>query len=111
VIFAVAGQIAGADLFDQAATLVKLWLKLVRAFALDALEAGQDLARPVSTDDVCRWVLSSAAAQAEPFASPGLGRDVRLEAPGLFGSALVVEEQPVHVALFAEPSASEGQPT
>jgi hypothetical protein len=71
VIFAVAGQIAGADLFDQAATLVKLWPKLVRAFALDVLEAGQDPARPVSTDDVRRWVLSSAAAQAEPSPPPG----------------------------------------
>ena len=107
VIFAVAGQIAGADLFDQPATLVKLWTKLVRAFALDALETGPNPAPPVTTDDVHRWVLSSAAARAEPFPSPGLGRDVRLEAPGLFGSALVIDEQPVHVALFAEPSKAE----
>src|SRR5262249_40777997 len=39
VMFAVAGQIEGADLFDQPATLVKLWPKLVRAYALDLLEA------------------------------------------------------------------------
>jgi hypothetical protein len=111
VVFALAGQIAGADLFDQAATLVKLWTKLVRAFALDALELSEHPAAPVAAEDVRRWVGSATAAQAEPFPSPGLGRDVRLEAPGLFGSALVVDEQPVHVALFAEPSLSEGMGT
>jgi hypothetical protein len=103
VIFAVAGQIAGADLFDQPATLGKLWTKLVRAFALDALETQQAPAPPVTTDDVDRWLRTSASAKAEPFPSPGLGCDYRLEGPGLFGSALFVDDQVVHVELFAEP--------
>src|SRR6516162_4545363 len=41
VLFAVAGQIEGADLFDQPATLAKLWAKLVRGYALDAMEMGE----------------------------------------------------------------------
>jgi hypothetical protein len=105
VIFALAGQIAGADLFDQPATLAKYWTKLLRAFALDALEAPVTTAS-VTTDDVSRWVLSAAVAKAESFQSPGLGCDFRLEAPGLFGSALVIDDQAVHVELFAEASPS-----
>ena len=100
VIFAVAGQIAGADLFDQPATLAKLWTKLVRAFALDALEALSTSAS-LTAGEVTEWVRSAAAAESEPFPSPGLGSDFRLKAPQLFGAALVVDDQAVHVELFA----------
>jgi hypothetical protein len=102
VIFAVAGQIEGADLFDQPATLAKLWMKLVRAYALDALEAGAVGASPVTTDDVSRWLQSAGGAKTESYPSPGIGNDVRLEASTLSGSALVVDEQAVHLELFAE---------
>jgi hypothetical protein len=102
VIFAVAGQIEGADLFDQPATLAKLWMKLVRAYALDAMEAQAIGAPPVTTDDVSRWLQSAASAKTESYPSPGIGSDVRLEASTLSGSALVVDEQAVHLELFAE---------
>ncbi len=102
VVFVLAGQIAGADLFDQPETLSKLWTKLVRAYALDALETREADAPPVTTDDISRWIHAAAGAKAESYPSPGLGRDLRLEASGLFGSALVVDEQAVHVELFTE---------
>jgi hypothetical protein len=102
VVFVLAGQIAGADLFDQPETLSKLWTKLVRAYALDALETREADAPPVTTDDISRWIHAAAGAKAESYPSPGLGRDLRLEASGLFGSALVVDEQAVHVELFVE---------
>jgi hypothetical protein len=102
-VFTFGGRIAGVDLFDQPATLAKLWPKLVRAYAIDALEAGDTVA-PVGRDAVLAWLHSAAAARAEPFKSAGLGDDVRLEGPNLVGAGLVVEEQPVHVELFAEPA-------
>jgi hypothetical protein len=103
-VFTFGGRIAGVDLFDQPATLTKLWPKLVRAYAIDALEAG-DPAAPVGRDAVLAWLGAASAAKAEPFKSAGLGEDVRLEGPNLVGAGLVIEEQPVHVELFAEPSA------
>jgi hypothetical protein len=103
VAFALGGQIAGADVFDQPATLVKLWAKLARAYALDALEV-QGPAAPVTKEAVSRWIQGSASADTKPFQPPGLGRDFRIEAPGLFGSALVIDDQPVHFELFAEPT-------
>ncbi len=102
VVFAVAGEIAGADLFDQPATLAKLWTKLVRSYALDALETRASEVSPVTTDDASQWLRAAASAKAESYPSPGVGRDVRLEGPTLSGSALVVDEQAVHVELFAE---------
>jgi hypothetical protein len=100
-IFVVAGRIAGADLFDQPTTLAKLWTKLVRAYALDALEV-RETDTSVTSEDVTRWLRAAAGAAVESYPSPGLGRDLRVKADVLFGSALVVEEQPVHLELFAE---------
>jgi hypothetical protein len=101
--FAFGGRIAGVDLFDQATTLVKLWPKLVRAYALDALEESESAAAPVTAGTVGEWLRSVAGAKEEPYKSPGLGYDVRLEGKDLVGAGLVVEEQPVHVELFTQP--------
>src|SRR5262249_42023948 len=95
-VFAVGGKIAGADVFDQPATLVKLWPKLVRAYALDVLEAGAPESE-VTAEEAERWVRSAACAKVEQFSTPGLGQDIRLEAAGMAGAALIVEGQPVHL--------------
>jgi hypothetical protein len=101
-VFAFGGRVAGVDLFDQPETLGKLWPKLLRAYAIDALEATPAVEARVSSEAVRAWLNTANTAKVEPFPSPGLGQDVRLEAPTLVGASLVVEEQPVHVELFAE---------
>jgi hypothetical protein len=102
VLFAVAGRIEGADIFDQPATLAKLWTKLLRAYALDAMEMGEGEAPLITTEDGSRWLQAAAGAKTESYPSPGIGRDVRFEATALSGSALVVDGQAVHLELFAE---------
>jgi hypothetical protein len=101
-VFAFGGRIAGVDLFDQPETLGKLWPKLLRAYAIDALEPSAATDARVTAAGVRTWLNAANTARVEPFPSPGLGQDVRLEAPTLVGAGLVVEEQPVHVELFAE---------
>ena len=100
-VFAYGGRIVGFDLFDRPATLARLWLKLVRAYAVDAQYAPQEGVTPVSTDDVQAWLRGAGQAKEEKFKSAGLGDDVRLECPTLIGAGLVVNEQPVHVEVFA----------
>ena len=102
VLFAVTGQIEGADIFDQPATLVKLWAKLVRGYALDAMEMRESEAPAITTEDGSRWLQAAAGAETESYPSPGIGRDVRLKTTALSGSALVVDEQAVHLELFAQ---------
>jgi hypothetical protein len=100
-VFAFGGRIAGLDLFDKPTTLAKLWPKLIRAYAIDALEEGSAEAA-VSADQVKQWLTAAASVPAQPFKSPGLGDDVRLEGQGVVGAGLVVEQQPVHVELFSD---------
>jgi hypothetical protein len=102
VAFVVQGELAGADVFDEPATLGKLWPKLIRAFALDALEKRPVAGKPATADTIAGWLRPAGQARFQAFASPGLGQDVRIEGTGLIGAALVVDERPVHVELFPE---------
>jgi hypothetical protein len=108
VVFAFAGKIAGADLFDKPATLAKLWPKLVRSHTLDVLEVAETQAAPLTADAVQQWLRSAAGARVEPFKSPGLGDDVRLEGDSLVGAGLVVDDHPVHVELFVNDNPATG---
>jgi hypothetical protein len=101
VVFAYDGRIVGFDLFDQPQTLVKLWPKLLRAYAIDALNGPTKDVTPVTAEDVRDWLRSASQAQEEIFKSPGLGEDVRLQGDRLVGAGLVIEECPVHVEVFA----------
>jgi hypothetical protein len=96
---AVAGRIAGLDLFDQPATLAKFWPKLIRAYALDALEQASP-ASPMTVESVSQWVRAANLPKIESFRSPGLGMDLRLSGSEFLGACLVVEDHPVHLELF-----------
>jgi hypothetical protein len=99
--FAVGGRVAGADLFDRPGTLAKLWPKLARAYALDALEHPGEAPAPLPAGAVVGWLHGAAGAEAKAYKSPGLGEDVRLKGEGVVGGGLVVEGEPVHAELFA----------
>jgi hypothetical protein len=100
VVFAYGGKIVGLDLFDRPATLARLWPKLVRAYAMDARYAPAD-APAVTADEVRGWLGSVAGAKEEEFKSPGVGQDVRVEAPTLSAAGLLVDGSAVHVEAFA----------
>jgi hypothetical protein len=109
--FVIAGRVAGLDLFDRPATLTKLWPKVARAYAIDALEqpplpalpprVGEGgVGAPISVELLGQWLRSAADAAAQSYKSPGLGYDVRLKGVGVIGGVLVVEDRPVHAELF-----------
>jgi hypothetical protein len=98
--FVVGGQVAGVDLFDQPATLAKLWPKVMRAYAIDGLETKEKGAR-LTTEAVRGWLGEAAGAATQAFKSPGLGQDVRLKGERVVGGSLVVEDHPVHAELFS----------
>lgn len=98
--FATNGQLLGLDLFDKQATLVKLWPKLVKSYAIDAVENRSDDQKSLQPDSVLEWTKSIRSAKQEWFDSPGLGQDVRIEDDMLTGGALVVEQRLIHLQLF-----------
>ena len=99
--FAIRGRPVGVDLFDKTATLAKLWPKLIKGYAMDALEGPVDKPKPLEPESVITWLKSVRSAKQESFKSPGLGQDVRIAGEQLVGSTLVVDEHPVHLQLFS----------
>jgi hypothetical protein len=101
-VFVLHGRVVGLDLFDRPETLAKLWPKLVRAYAIDALETPEAAATPLDAVAVEAWLKQAEAVEPKSFPSPGLGEDVRLKSADVVGAGLVVEQAPIHVQLFAE---------
>ncbi|HEY6359835.1 MAG TPA: DUF6569 family protein, partial [Vicinamibacterales bacterium] len=99
-IFGVHGRTAGLELFDRADTCRRLMPKLIRSYAIDAVEAPPDAAGQPAAHPA-RWLEAVAAAQGRVFPTVGKGATVRLEGESLVAAALVVGDSLVHLAAFA----------
>jgi hypothetical protein len=99
-LFAVNGSPWGIDVFDSPATLGKTSPKLVRSYALDAIDVATDKATPVLEQEALRFVADAMAARVDRFPAVGLGEDLRLASPTLTGGALAVDGKVVHLCAF-----------
>jgi hypothetical protein len=98
------GHALCADLFDRPSTLDHYWSRLVRSYALEALDARPN-AEP-RLDSAVRLLQRPVHATLTPFPSPGLGVDVRITGTGVVGAALLYEGSVVHAALFRRRSST-----
>ncbi len=99
VVALVGGRALSADLFDRPETLAHYWRRLVRSYALEAMEG--NLAEP-DLHSAERLLRRPARAECRAFASAGLGTDVRIRGNGVVGTGLLFEGSPVHTALFRQ---------
>ncbi|MEI6916403.1 MAG: DUF6569 family protein [Armatimonadota bacterium] len=102
-VFAVNGEIVGFDVFDSEKTLARMYPKLIKSYALDALpwkskKASEDLTRRQAQ----ALVDSATAASGSVYPSQGLGSDLRVRAKGLTGAALISGGEALHIAVFTE---------
>ena len=88
----------GFDLFDAPVTLLKLFPKLIRSYALDAL--GVTPTAAATKAEVVDCLKMAAGSELFVDAAVGLGKDVRLSCPSLTGAALWAEDRYVHVCGF-----------
>lgn len=98
--FAIADRIIGFDVFDSPATLHKLLPKLVRSYALDAIDPQQMRDRQDSPISPHSFLSAVHQVKFEKFPAIGEGEDVRLSGTHLIGSALVAREKVVHLSAF-----------
>ena len=99
--FCIGETVAGIDLFDQPGSWAKYGPKLLKGYALDALDApqpqsgGPTLSAPAFIDR-----LGAARFAARP--ALGMGEDLRADLPDITAAALVADATVVHLCAFTK---------
>ncbi|TXL71770.1 hypothetical protein FHP25_28275 [Vineibacter terrae] len=98
--FLVDGRLAGLEVFGSTDLLSHLFPKIVRGYALDAL----DREEPGGASDVAleptEGLAALARSQATRHRAVGLGEDLRLTAPGLVGAGLIAGGKVIHLTAY-----------
>jgi hypothetical protein len=99
-IFFINGARAGLELFDSASTWRKLAPKLVRSYAVDAIDrrGGPSLKRTPHAPQAFAAAVGTTPAAA--FAAIGQGSDVRLTGTDVVGAGLVAGGRLIHLSAF-----------
>lgn len=102
-LFVINNRSLGLDLFDQAATFARFLPKLVRSYAIDALERRHaDSDAPTTMAAATAFLDHLSNAPFEDYPGVGLGRDAGAVANGLIAGALVVDDAVAHLTAFPE---------
>jgi len=102
VALGIAGRILGLEMFDHPEVMRRFFNKLVRSYALDALDADSSAHEPASVEAVCALVTQIGMAQSFAEQAIGLGKDVRFNGPEITGAALWAKDRYVHICTFAK---------
>jgi hypothetical protein len=110
-LFAIGSGIVGLDLFDRHTTLAAMLPKLVRSYAIDAIETEGEDEKLAKKKDAKEFLARLAMAEIQTFEAVGLGTDLRIVTPGIVGGGLAVNGSLVHLAAFtADSEAAESDP-
>jgi len=108
-VFIIGDRVAGLELFDHVETLAGLYPKLIRSYALDALDTryagkpGEEPSEAVQQrlhDEVMLFIASVGLARATSHPAIGLGDDLRINNNAVTGAALTVGQRLVHLSAF-----------
>ena len=111
IAFAIGGRVLGLEIFDHAEAMRRFFQKLVRSYALDALDADPTAHEPATVEAVCTLVTQIGAAQSFAEQALGLGKDVRFNGPEISGAALWAQDRYVHLCTFVRNSKNSGAAT
>lgn len=100
-LFAIGSEIVGLDLFDRRSTLAGVLPKLVRSYAIDAIDCRRSGDERVKKKSARQFLATLIELEIESFDAIGLGVDLRFAGPSLVGGGLAVDDHLVHLAAFA----------
>lgn len=106
-IFGIHGKAVGLECFDSAVTYAKVHEKIVRSFAIDAMERkdGKEEFSIKQAESFLKDVLGSPM---ESFDALGLGQDVRITNRSVRGGALVQDGRVLHLCAFRATEGTSG---
>jgi len=108
-LFAIGSEIVGLDLFDRRSTLAAVLPKLIRSYAIDAMESSNDGGGGATAEDAQSFLDEISETEIEEYDAVGLGSDLRLRGPSLVGGGLAVGGELIHLAAFRMEHEGEGE--
>ena len=99
-LFAINGRINGIELFDSDTTFQRFMAKLVRSYAMDAIEDQKSHVKPPVAEVVHRFLEEMKEAALQRFPALGQGEDLRIETDTIAGGALYADKRVVHLCAF-----------
>jgi hypothetical protein len=99
-VVALDGKVVGLELFDSPATFERFFRKLLKSFALDAIDVEEPVTSAPAAEIASAFLERLSAASAETFAALGDGEDVRLTGNDVVAGALVADGRVRHMAGF-----------
>ena len=100
-VFAINGQVLGLECFGCHDTFKKFFDKLVKSYALDALDSlKKQQSKSVPPDKARRFIKSATKSKGEAHPSIGLGENITFESRIVSGSALVEGNRVLHISAF-----------
>ena len=109
-VVALDGRVVGLELFDSPATFARFFEKLLKSFALDAIDVRQPV-KSVPAAEIARdFIAHLMASSAETFAALGDGEDVRLQGADVVAGALVADGRVRPLAGFRTEGLEEESP-
>jgi len=101
-IFMINGKVVGLDAFGKPETFSEVFKKLLESYALDAIDwFDPNKESKALKSEVTKFQKATLVAEAEGRPSVGLGTDFRLESRKVTGFALALEDQLLHISIFA----------
>jgi hypothetical protein len=100
--FAIGDDVGGLDIFDHSEVLRRFFPKLIRSYALDALDAPKQDGEMASTQKLIDFITQLQMSQSFSDTALGLGKDVRFVGSGFSGAALWAQERYVHICAFRQ---------
>ena len=102
-VFMINEEIAGMDCFGKSETFSSVFHKLVKSYALDAIDWFDNKKEyNVPKSKVTKFLKETSKTNIDTQKSVGEGMDCRLETKKIAGSALCYDSQIPHMAVFAE---------
>jgi hypothetical protein len=102
------GRFAAIDLFDDPATLEKVWVRLLEGYILDAIVAPDSKTFAFPEETAGKLVSDMRASEYVERQTVGLGADRRFATGGMSGSALVYEKNCIHLCAFPDGEIADG---
>ncbi|MEA3232023.1 MAG: DUF6569 family protein [Thermodesulfobacteriota bacterium] len=108
-VFAINGEILGLECFGCADTFGRFFEKLVKSYALDALDSPvKNGKKSVPPNTAKRFVEAALKCKYQSHPSLGLGKNVTFDARTVSGAALIEKKRVLHLSAFKKSAGARG---